>query len=93
MEFKANHYNRAEIMRIIREWTELSQKDFAERIGKSRMTVQAYERNLSNYNIDTLLTIAKEFNLEIIIRKKKWSCYSLLLIKTKKPDWQGFFKY
>lgn len=71
MEFKANKYNRAEIIRIIREWSELTQKEFASKIGKSKMTIQAYERNLSNYNIDTLLKIAKEFNLEIIIRKKK----------------------
>lgn len=70
MEFKANNYNRAEIMKIIREWTELTQKDFAHRIGKSKMTIQAYERDLSSYNIDTLLEIAKEFNIEITMRKK-----------------------
>ena len=58
-------------MKIIREWTELTQNDFAARIGKSKMTVQAYERNLSNYNIDTLLEIAKEFHLEITIKKKQ----------------------
>lgn len=71
MEFKANDYNRAEIMKIIREWTELTQNEFAKKIGKSKMTVQAYERNLSNYNIDTLLEIAKEFHLEITIKKKQ----------------------
>lgn len=71
MEFKANNYSRAEIIKIIREWTELTQSEFASKIGKSKMTVQAYERDLSNYNIDTLLKIAKEFHLEIIIRKKK----------------------
>lgn len=73
MEFKANNYNRAEIIKMIREWTELTQQDFADKIGKSKMTVQAYERDLSSYNIDTLLEIAKEFDIEIIVKKKKQS--------------------
>lgn len=60
MEFKVNQYNWTEIIKIIRAWTELTRSEFAEKIGKSKMTVQAYERNLSNYNIDMLLKIVNK---------------------------------
>lgn len=71
MKFVANKYNKGEIIKIIREWTELTQKDFAESIKKSRRTVQDYESNKTNYNIDTLLDIAKKHNIKITFEKEK----------------------
>lgn len=68
--WKENDYNRAEMIKIIHEWTELTQAEFGKRIGKSRTTIQAYERNLFNYQIDTLFKILDEFHLKMIIRKK-----------------------
>ena len=71
MKFKANDYSRGEIMKIMREWTELTQEKFAERIGKSKMSVQGYELEKTNYGIDVLMKIAKEFDLTITIEKNK----------------------
>lgn len=71
MKILANDYSKGEIMRIIREWTNLTQKEFAKAIGKSRSAVLDYEYERSNYTIDTLLQIAKEFDIKIIIEKNE----------------------
>lgn len=65
-----NEYNKGEIIKIIREWSELTQKDFAKKIGKSKRTVEEYESNRVSYSIDTLKKIAEIFNLSITIEKK-----------------------
>jgi transcriptional regulator with XRE-family HTH domain len=70
MKIKANDYSRGEIIKIIREWTELTQGGFGERIGKSKPSVQDYELEKTNYGIDVLMRIAKEFDLIITIEKK-----------------------
>ena len=63
-------YSKGDAIKFIREWTNLTQKDFAKRIGKSKRTVEQYEAGTVNYGIDTLKVIAKEFNIDIIIEKK-----------------------
>ena len=68
---RKNRYTKGEIMRIIREWTGLTQKQFAQDIGKSEGTVQKYEADEVNYGIETLLEIVKKHDLVITIEKKK----------------------
>lgn len=70
MKLNMKDYTRGEAMKIIREWTNLTQKDFAERIGKSKRTIEQYEAGTVNYGVDILKTIAEEFNIDIIIEKK-----------------------
>lgn len=70
MRLNLKDYTRGEAIKIIREWTNLTQKDFATRIGKSKRTVEQYEAGTVNYGIDILKTISKEFNIDIIIEKK-----------------------
>lgn len=70
MRFNTKDYSRGEIIRIIREWTSLTQNDFAKRIGKSKRTIEQYEAGTVNYGIDVLKTISKEFDIDIIIEKK-----------------------
>lgn len=71
MEIKAEDYKTSEIIKMIREWTELSQKEFATSIHKSLSTVQSYETGRRKYTFDTLLQIAKTYDIEITIKKKK----------------------
>ena len=71
MKIKMNDYTRGEIIKIIREWTELTQKEFGESIGKSKASIQDYELEKTNYGIDVLKRISEEFNLVITIEKKK----------------------
>ena len=71
MKFNIKDYDRGDAIRIIREWTNLTQKDFAKRIGKSKRTIEQYEAGTVNYGIDVLNKIAKEFNIDIIFEKNK----------------------
>ena len=75
MRLNLKDYSKGEAIKFIREWTNLTQRDFAKRIGKSKRTVEQYEAGTVNYGIDTLKIIAKEFNIDIIIEKK----YSLIV--------------
>ena len=68
---RKNRYTKGEIMRIIRECTGLTQKQFAQDIGKSEGSVQKYEADEVNYGIETLLEIVKKHDLVITIEKKK----------------------
>lgn len=70
MKIRMNDYSKGEIIQIIREWTELTQKEFGNRIGKSKPSIQDYELNKTNYGIEILMRIAKEFDLIITIEKK-----------------------
>lgn len=66
-----NRYTKGEIIKILREWTGKTQKEFAEDIGKSMNSVQKYEADEVNYSIQTLLDIVKKNGLVITIEKKK----------------------
>lgn len=71
MKFNINDYSKGAVIRIIREWTNLTQQEFANRIGKSKRTIEQYEAGKVNYGIDILKKIAKEFNIDIIVEKRK----------------------
>ena len=70
MRLNMKDYTKGEAIRIIREWTNLTQKDFAKRIGKSKRTIEQYEAGTVNYGVEVLKTIAKEFDIDIRIEKK-----------------------
>lgn len=71
MKLVANRYHEKDIIKIIREWTELKQEDFGKTIGLSGITIQSYERGIRKYSFETLMKIAKEHNCTITIEKKK----------------------
>ena len=70
MKFRANDYNKGEILKIIRQSTNLTQKEFAEKMGKSTRTIEDYESGIVNYNMQFLKDVAKQFNFDIIIKRK-----------------------
>ncbi len=70
MEINLTNYEPKDVIRIIREWTELTQKEFGKSIGKAERTIQDYEAGRSRYYIDTLYKIAEVHNVKIIISKK-----------------------
>ncbi len=71
MKITANDYDAKDIIKIIREWTELSQKDFASSIGRSRDSINNIENGRNRIYLNTLLDIAKKHNIIITIEKKK----------------------
>lgn len=70
MKIKLNDYKTEDVMRIIREWTELDREEFGKSINKSAHTVKNYEIGKSNYTVLLLKQIAAKFGLIITIEKK-----------------------
>jgi len=69
LKIKANEYKPNEIIKIIREWTGLTQQQFGTMIHRSKHTVQSMELGRSNVYLYTLLDIANQYGLDIIIEK------------------------
>lgn len=71
MKFIANDYTQQEIIRIIREWTELSQKEFGKTIHRSEGSIQSFELGRRNYTVQTLIQIANTHGIKITIEKEE----------------------
>lgn len=70
MKIKANQYKANELIKIIREYTGLTQEMFGKKIKRSRNAIQFYEYGQRNYDVELLLKIANQFHLEITIENK-----------------------
>ena len=70
MKLNFNDYEPKDVIRIIREWTGLTQKEFGKTINKKERTIQDYEAGRIRYYSETLREIRKVHNIEIIITKK-----------------------
>lgn len=66
----ANDYEPKEIIRVIRDWTELTQKEFGKTIHRSEKGIQAFELGTRNYDVRTLIQIANVHGLKITIEKE-----------------------
>ena len=67
---KNKNYTKGEIIRILREWTGKTQKQFGEDIDRGENTIQKYEADTINYSIETLLDILKENGITVTFEKK-----------------------
>ena len=70
MKMKANDFKSREIIKIIREWTELTQKDFAKSIHRSHKTIEGYEYGTRQITLAAFLKICETHGIEVIIKKK-----------------------
>jgi len=70
MKVNLRNYDGKEIIKFIREDTDLSQKDFAKSIGKSRSSIQDYEYGDTKFYFETFLEIIKQHGYDVIIEKK-----------------------
>ena len=70
MEIKATKYKGKDILKFIRQNSNMTQKEFAKTINKTRDWQASNEIGRSRYFIDDLIEIAKVHNLEIIIKDK-----------------------
>jgi len=70
MRVNLKDYNKGDFIRILREWTGLTQKEFGNLIGKKERTIQDYEAGLVNYGVEVFETIINKTNIEIIAEKK-----------------------
>lgn len=70
MKLHATDYTTEEILKILREWTGLTQKDFGKTISRSERSIQSLESGDRHCTVDTLLQIAKTHNIKIVITKE-----------------------
>lgn len=70
MQLKANDYEFRDVIKIIREWNEMTQKEFAKLVGMSYGTITKYENGQRNGSFMAFVEICKKNNVEIILKKK-----------------------
>ena len=70
MEINATKYKGKDILKFIRENSNMTQREFAKTINKTRDWQASNETGRSRYFIDDLIEIAKAHNLDIIINDK-----------------------
>lgn len=69
MKINANSYSPKELIKILREWTELNQCDFGKSIGKSHGAIRKYESGERDFTYKTLIDICKKHNIKIVLEK------------------------
>lgn len=70
MKIIANNYKPNEVIKIIREWTEKTQQEFAYSLNKNKNTIQSWELGRNKMTFNTLMEIAKKENLIITIERR-----------------------
>ena len=71
MKINAKNYKTNETLKFIRQALDLSQEELAKGINISKSSIEKYEYGTVNYTFETLLKIAKKYNLDIIIQTKE----------------------
>ena len=71
MKIKANNYKGKDILKFIRENTNLTQKEFAKNIDKTRDWQASNEIGRCRYSVDDLIKIANRYDIEIIIQDRE----------------------
>lgn len=70
MKIIANNYKPNEVIKIIREWSEKTQQEFADGLNKNKNTIQSWELGRNKMTFNTLMEIAKKENLIITIERR-----------------------
>ena len=71
MKIKAKDYKSNEIFKFIRQGLNLTQDELAKKIKIGKSSIEKYEYGTVNYTFETLLKIAKAYDLDITIEKRK----------------------
>ena len=78
MKFIANKYKATEIIKIIREWTELNQTEFGKTINRSRDSINNIENGRNRMFLNDFLDMCNKHNIKITIEKTKNNVYNKL---------------
>ena len=69
MKLKLNDYEVADIIKIMREWTNKYQTDFAKSIGYTEDSISKMENGKRNVYLHTFIKMAKANGINIYIEK------------------------
>ena len=70
MKIVVNEYTAKDVIRMIREWTELNQKEFGKTIGRSRDSVNNIENGRNRMYFNDFIEMCKIHKIKITIEKK-----------------------
>ena len=70
MKIKANDYEPKDVLKIMREWSQLSQEEFSQTVDLSTWSIQSYEVGRRRCLFDTFLKIANKHGITITLEKK-----------------------
>ena len=71
MKIVANNYEAKDIIKIIREWTELSQTNFGNTINRGRDSINNIEAGRNRMYLNDFIEMCKIHNITITIEKTK----------------------
>ncbi len=71
MKIIANDYKANEIFKFIRQGLDLTQEELAKESKISKSSIEKYEYGTVNYTFETLIKLAKIYNLKITIESFK----------------------
>ncbi len=71
MKINVKDYKSNEIIKFIREGLNLTQEQMAKDVGISKSSIEKYEYGTVNYTFETLIKIAQEYDLDVIISTKR----------------------
>lgn len=70
MQIICNEYRSNEILKMLREYADMTQTDFGMLINKSYKAIRLYEYGQRNYDCRYLLTILEKLNLKLIVKQE-----------------------
>ena len=71
MKIIVNDYEAKDIIKFIREWSELNQKDFGKTINRSRDSINNIENGRNRMYFNDFISMCKKHNIKITIEKNK----------------------
>lgn len=80
MEIKVCNYKPNEILKFIRQNSNITQEELAKKIGKSKNWVKNNEQGINRYFFEDLIKVADICDVDIIIKDRKkvqriWTIY------------------
>ena len=75
MKIIVNKYEPQYVIKFIRQATGLTQREFGNRIGKSRNTIQSYELGRIKMSFNDFINVCKIFNITVTIEEVKNGLY------------------
>ncbi len=70
MKIIANNYEAKEIVKMIRECTDLNQTEFGHLLNRSRDSINNIENGRNRMYLNDFIDMCKKFNIKIILEEK-----------------------
>lgn len=71
MKVNLKDYSNADVIKFLREYRNMTQKELASILNRNVRTIQRYEAGEINIDLETIKNICKMFDLNLIIESKK----------------------